>query len=485
MLDIWKLNPTGELDFSGHLISEPHDSFFRKEEVGPFRVHARWNPTAPSGIRGELFGDPKLGELLDLPRGELRIVGPRVRGEIVIKPVHLTRWVEQTSDGPGPIKVADFTAGDVYTESFSRTTRQLKPPSINFLLPNDPIWVPFMSLFGRDFEVKGPFLTWEHERGGVRIRTETLQLGGSLEIAASQAYARRLCMSLLATPNNRATRRLDLQALREKAEPLLNDVLLLSGFVAGRPAHALGGSGYAIVAADEGNMLHCVDFTCDRVRFEAEHGGSYSRVKLEPKAVHAFLTTGMKELETAKRAAQLRLALQGYLASLYPAFSAQRFLMLCTAIEALREWHTRIRKWDPLVSGESRSVMEEQVEQALIATAREGHLPAFAHSEARKKIGELFRPTIQTVLDDLVKLYEVKTDDLFYRSPTTGKVKYDFLKARNDLVHQGKEPEPHTLANVNTRARYFFERLMFSILGYRGRLRDQHPVAKPEAKSPG
>lgn len=117
-----------------------------------------------------------------------------------------------------------------------------------------------------------------------------------------------------------------------------------------------------------------------------------------------------------------------------------------------------------------KSAVKKHVCKALAEAQEEGHLPQKAFKEAQEKVPELFRPRISVVLNEIVEKLWIRVDDLFDRDKTmgtTGPYEFDFLKVRNRLLHQGKEPENlDHFHNVSTRTRYFAERLLFTVLGY-------------------
>jgi hypothetical protein len=170
---------------------------------------------------------------------------------------------------------------------------------------------------------------------------------------------------------------------------------------------------------------------------------------------------------------------------MYRAFDTQQFLSMCTAVEALKEWHLRREGWDKLVNRKQQKAIRTRVRQGLNEAAKEGHLTGKAHVEAVEKIPDLFRPRIGTLLNELVAVTQINVDDLFYR-PTDdgprGPYEFDFLSVRNKLVHEGRPPDDaEAFHNVVVRTRYFVERLLFTVLGYspRGILQLQYSVSKP------
>ena len=272
------------------------------------------------------------------------------------------------------------------------------------------------------------------------------------------------------------------------AEAMVEDLLLVAGLAARRPFHILGGDAIVVHDGSDGRRYESVEFTRSRRRHPVSGRRSFNDVHIEQDRFLRFLESAMQVLATDPRADFIRLAIRTYAASMYRAFDTQQFLSTCTAIEALKEWHSRNEGWHKLVSRRKQSAISNLVRRALTEAAMEGHLVGKAHTEAREKIPELFRPRISTVLNELVAKTQIDVEDLFNRKTGTGPrgpYDFDFLSVRNKLVHQGKPPsDPDAFHNVTVRTRYFVERLLFTVLGYppRGFLKLQYKVKKPDPR---
>ena len=484
---LWLLEPVGELEFGGDVVFEQGDEPFRRDTVGPVRVQVRWDPSSPEWIEGEISGDPEHARHLGGGQGPVSLVG-RVPGgsTATVRDVFFTTIHTSQTHEYGPRLLANFIAGDVeLRRGCDASGGQLRHPEVLFHIPDDPVWLGFTGRFG--FEPNNPIepppRKFEALIGDLHIETTHLVYSGGAQFGGNNGRGQRISLAIKVT--GRTPELADLDHLIKAAEEVVGDTLLVAGLAAHRPFHVLGGYASVVKDTEEGRVYEWVEFTRSRTRHPVRKGRSFNDVQIEQERFQKFLGTAIEVLASDPQAEFLRLALQIYIASMYRAFDTQQFLSVCTAIEALKEWHSKKAGWDKLLKKKEQSAVSEHVRRALIEAAKEGVLHGRAHQEAREKILELFHPRISTVLNELVQNTGVQVDDLFNRDERQGPrgpFVFDFLSVRNKLVHQGKPPQDQeAFYNVSTRARYFAERLLFAILGYREHrfLKLQYNLEKP------
>lgn len=484
MRQLWMLEPIGELVFGGDIIFDPRHELCPPTPIGPVSVKVTWNAASPEGTGGEILGDPAHAKGISyLLGGRAKIVGKtRFRSTVIVKDVFFTTVQTSEPEEYGPRLLARFVAGDLELRAENETPgEQLQPPEVLFLIPDDPVWHGFSGRFGFEphHPIEPPIWKFEMNAGALKVATTHLVYSGGAEFGGSPGRGQRIGLAVAVT--GQPERPDDIDLLIETAEPIVNDLMLVAGLAAKRPLHVLGGYASAVKDTPTGRVHQSVEFTRSRSRHPVRMGRSFNDVQMEGEAFLTFLGTAMRTLSKDRGAAFLRVALQSYLASLYRAFNTQQFLSVCTAIEAIKEWHSRRQGWDKLLSEKQKSSVREYVRKALAEAEEEGHLPRKVYVEARAKVAELFRPRISVVLNEIVEELRIRADDLFDRDKATGHCKFDFLTVRNNLLHQGKVPENQDhFHNVGTRTRYFAERLLFAVLGHPPGefLKLQHEVAK-------
>ncbi len=486
-MSLWRLQPLGEIEFGGDMVHSWPDEDEEPHVVGPMQVIARWDPESPQGTIGELFGEPdKARELPMSGPGTSRIEGQTVGGETVtIRDVFLTTRHDRRSHEYGPRRLAEFVAGDVELR-ICRLHPDAKPkaPEVQFLVPDDPIWVGFRTRPDLEGGTLPPFVQFEWTRNDLSVSTSHLVFSGTADLVGGPAHANRIAHTIqVRALNINAYDALD--EFIKAAETVVGNLLLVTGLSARMPFHILGGIARQSRSEEQGCSVERLSFTRSRNRHSPPPRRSFNDVQIEREAFRDFLVSAMNVLVTDKHNDLLRQAVQSYVTSIHRAFDTQQFLSVCTAIEAMKEWHIQHHWKDRRVKGANRKAVEKNIKAALRQSAREGVIDGLSVQEAHKKMSALFTPSISTVLNDLVNHLQIPVDDLFNRSKghgPNGPYKFDFLNVRNKLVHTGKPPkDPEVFHNVALRSRFFAERLLFTALGYpnRGFLNQQWPVKKP------
>jgi hypothetical protein len=468
---IWNLEPVGELEFGGDVVVTIDHPAIEPQRTGPLFVRVRWDSTGPERATGEVLGDPEHAR--SLMGGDRVTIEGRVNGRAVtIKDVHFTEAYVERSHEHGPRPLGIFIAGDVELRSeLPVRSARPSPPWVVFYIPDDPVWLGYKGHLRNDEKtIDPPRRKFEFASPSLSLSTTHVVYSGGAEVGGQAGRAERIALAVRVGARPEA-RFKDLDSFVAAAQPLVDDLLLVAGLAARRPFHALGGVACMVRDGDAGPIQETVEFTRIRTRHPAGKHRSFNDIQIEKDHFEAFLGTAMKALHTSTTGNPefLRLAVQSYVSSIYRAFDTQQFLSICTSIEAMREWHARRVRWHKVLTEDQRSAVTKHVTTALIAAAKEGNLPGKAHTEAREKILELFRPRITTVLNELIGHLSVRVDDLFERDPAQGpqgSFEFDFIAVRNNLVHQGRPPkDPDAFFEVTRRARYLAERLLFAALG--------------------
>ncbi len=156
----------------------------------------------------------------------------------------------------------------------------------------------------------------------------------------------------------------------------------------------------------------------------------------------------------------IRKAIINYLTSIEMKFIESRYITLFSALENLTEYHHEEQKYkDRIVSNKLFKKIQRSIKEALKSFNND--CQTIPVEEIFKKIPELNRISLSTVLSQLLAKYDLQLSD-FYQSGE----KETLLNTRNSLVHNGEEIDFDVLFNDFLRLKLIVELLILKMLNW-------------------
>lgn len=434
------------------------------EKAEDLQIELEYPVTEPGTIRGTVIGTAQdSARITGLPSGssdwELVAEDSRGGGQFrlfsdTIRITSMTTFWNEELQPVRPIlrfELLDFTKTRTFPQSQKSGSRRL----LYFLAgPERPWW----GAIEREISDEGGFV-YQNSYLDLDLRSP-LRLFVTKELFADQdpddpSTSLRTHVLMLGVSTDSSETELSTDSFVERADQLLEDVLLLMSFASKQ--WSVWFSSQLIVP---GSLTQDRVQTTSRTLSDQEPGENM--VPVPPSDALDFLRTVLPRYrDFQKEGSAMRTAIQTALASREEDYVESQFLSLFTALEALKnifaEEEGRMQLLDQETFEEMRSDLKDVVREHIGGNENSG-----LRSEIYKSMIGLNRPSLQSLLDGMFDKYDTGLGDLYpqEKRPT-------LKQTRNNLVHgKGAPDEVGKLTDELFRLQALVNRLILRMLGW-------------------
>lgn len=153
----------------------------------------------------------------------------------------------------------------------------------------------------------------------------------------------------------------------------------------------------------------------------------------------------------------------------------ERFLLMFLALERLKDMWSKSKGQSYILSDTGWAKLNSSVKSAIKDAVDDPVDRASIYQKTR----ELNRPSLSSVLTNMMEHYEVRTDDLYPPS-----VSPTFISTRDRLVHSGDIGDPKRFYKDSVRVQHIVERLFLRMLGWTDVSGAPDEIALPKLQEP-
>lgn len=146
-----------------------------------------------------------------------------------------------------------------------------------------------------------------------------------------------------------------------------------------------------------------------------------------------------------------------YISSNEAQYLEDKFAILFLALEKLKDLYASKKKLKDIVPKNNFKILESNLKNCI----RQSILDANVRSLIYRKIPELNRPPLNSILDSMFSEYGIAWTDIYPQGS-----KYTFINTRDKLFHSTDEIDMELLAKEHTRLQVIVERILLILLGW-------------------